>query len=101
MQVIGPSQKPTLTFSQVKISCDKTISNIGSGGTVYTQTNFLTLRYVTDSWGTDLNGFKMIITAFKDAQNKGCRDGYKCEDADICIHNDLVRIFKSSTEFLW
>ena len=75
----------------MKISCDKTITNIGSGGTVYTQTNFLTLRYVTDSWGTDLNGFKMIITAFKDAHSKGCRDGYKCEDADICIHNDLVK----------
>jgi len=26
---------------QVKISCDKTISNIGSGGTVYTQVSLL------------------------------------------------------------
>ena len=38
-----------------------------------TSTNFVTLKYVTDSWGTAGNGFKMVITAFKDAEKFGCR----------------------------
>ena len=33
----------------------------------------MTLKYVTDSWGTDGNGFKMVITAYKDAKDYGCR----------------------------
>lgn len=35
-------------------------------GSIFTQTNFVTLKYVTDNWGTDANGFKLIIAAFKD-----------------------------------
>lgn len=35
-------------------------------GAIYTRTNFVTLKYVTDGWGTDSNGFKMVITAVKD-----------------------------------
>jgi len=33
---------------------------------IFTRTNFVTLKYVTDSWGTRVNGFRLIITAFKD-----------------------------------
>jgi hypothetical protein len=35
-------------------------------GAIYTRTNFVTLKYVTDGWGTESNGFKLVITAFKD-----------------------------------
>lgn len=35
-------------------------------GVLITQTNFVTLKYVTDNWGTDSNGFKLVITAIKD-----------------------------------
>lgn len=31
-----------------------------------TRTNFVTLKYVTDNWGTDANGFKLVITSVKD-----------------------------------
>lgn len=37
-----------------------------SVGAIYTHTNFVTLKYVTDAWGTDTNGFKLVITAVKD-----------------------------------
>lgn len=30
------------------------------------RTNYVTLKYVTDAWGTDNNGFKLVITAVKD-----------------------------------
>ena len=70
----------------MSISCDKTAKSVGK---IYTQTNFLTLKYVTDSWGTDANGFKMIVTAFKDSQSNGCRGSFQC-DHNICINNDLV-----------
>lgn len=33
---------------------------------MFTRTNYVTLKYVTDAWGTDTNGFKLVITAVKD-----------------------------------
>lgn len=48
---------------KMDLSCRNTKSSIGA---VFTKTNFVTLKYVTDNWGTDQNGFKMIITAVKD-----------------------------------
>lgn len=45
------------------VTCRNTKQLIGS---LLTQTNFVTLRYVTDNWGTDSNGFKLVITAIKD-----------------------------------
>lgn len=33
---------------------------------ILTRTNFVTLKYVTDNWGTDVNGFKLVITSVKD-----------------------------------
>ena len=46
------------------ITCRDTKQSIGA---IFTRTNFVTLRYVTDEWGTSDNGFKLVITAFKDS----------------------------------
>ena len=75
-------------YIQESISCDKTGAHVGQNGVIYSQTNYVTLKYVTDSWGTDENGFKMIITAFRDA-SYGCHNGFQCS-TDTCIDNDLV-----------
>ena len=48
---------------QADLSCRHTRQSVG---TIYTRTNFVTLKYVTDSWGSDTNGFHLVITAFKD-----------------------------------
>ena len=63
----------TLTFYQAEISCSETSAAIGENGILFTNGNSVTLKYVTDSWGTDGNGFKMVITAYKDAKDYGCR----------------------------
>ncbi len=61
----------------------------GTDGVMFTRTNFVTLKYITDSWGTSENGFRLVITAFKDAEKNGCRKGFQCDNG-ICIDNDLV-----------
>jgi len=48
---------------QSDLSCRNTKQTVGA---IYTRTNFVTLKYVTDGWGTESNGFKLVITAFKD-----------------------------------
>lgn len=48
---------------QADLTCRNTKQSVGA---IYTRTNFVTLKYVTDGWGTDSNGFKMVITAVKD-----------------------------------
>lgn len=50
-------------FTQADITCSSTKQSVG---VIFTRTNFVTLKYVTDSWGTRVNGFRLIITAFKD-----------------------------------
>ena len=60
-------------FIQAEISCSETAASVGENGIIFTTTNFVTLKYITDSWGTGENGFKMVITAFKDAKEYGCR----------------------------
>ncbi|CAD6233608.1 GSCOCG00012291001-RA-CDS, partial [Cotesia congregata] len=45
------------------LSCRNTHISVGA---IYTRTNFVTLKYVTDAWGTDTNGFRLVITAVKD-----------------------------------
>ncbi len=52
------------------ISCDKTDDSVGQNGVIFSQTNYVTMKYVTDSWGTEENGFKMIITAFRYLQSE-------------------------------
>jgi len=71
------------------ISCDSEPLSVGSNGFIITRTNFVTLRYHTDSWGSANNGFNLVITAFKNAQTLGCGDGFQC-DSHICISRDLV-----------
>lgn len=48
---------------QADLSCRNTKQSVGA---IFTRTNFVTLKYVTDGWGTDTNGFKLVITAVKD-----------------------------------
>ena len=74
---------------QAHISCESQPGTVGSNGFIITRTNFVTLRYHTDSWGTTSNGFTLVITAFKNSQTFGCSSGFQC-DAHICISSDLV-----------
>ena len=74
---------------QAHISCDSEPGAVGSNGFIITRTNFVTLRYHTDSWGTANNGFTLVITAFKNARTLGCGNGFQC-DSHICISSDLV-----------
>jgi len=71
------------------ISCQSKPSSVGSKGFIITRSNFVTLRYHTDSWGTTSNGFTLIITAFKNLQTFGCSTGFPC-DSFICISQDLA-----------
>ena len=94
------------------MSCRHTRQSVG---TIYSRTNFLTLKYVTDAWGTDTNGFHLVITAFKDKSRfcviqssfsffrflfilffnflstaeLVCRD-FRCAQKDFCISTDLL-----------
>ncbi|KAJ6645592.1 hypothetical protein Bhyg_00799, partial [Pseudolycoriella hygida] len=67
------------------ISCRNTKQSVGA---IFTRTNFVTLKYVTDGWGTDTNGFKLVITAVKDPKH-ACKD-FRCNSREFCIHPDLV-----------
>ncbi|XP_035231939.1 uncharacterized protein LOC118203760 isoform X1 [Stegodyphus dumicola] len=66
------------------LSCRSTRADIG---TIYTQSNFVTLKYVTDKWTQDGNGFTLVITTFKDSP-VGCRD-FLCMNS-FCITKDLT-----------
>lgn len=48
---------------QFDLSCKNTRQTLGA---MFMRTNYVTLKYVTDAWGTDNNGFKLVITAVKD-----------------------------------
>ncbi|XP_046737196.1 uncharacterized protein LOC124405969 [Diprion similis] len=67
------------------LSCRNTKQSVGA---IFTRTNFVTLKYVTDGWGTDLNGFRLVITAVKDPKHT-CKD-FKCNSREFCIDTDLV-----------
>jgi hypothetical protein len=76
------------------LSCEVTPTTFG---VLYSRTNFVTLKYRTDSWGTKDHGFTLVVTAFKGAGAAGagpdgsaCRDGFECGDRGICIDKDLV-----------
>ncbi|RWS12944.1 hypothetical protein B4U79_06995, partial [Dinothrombium tinctorium] len=52
--------------------------------------NFVTLKYVTDSWSQPGDGFTLVITAFKDAPSVGCAvHVLKCLNT-FCISRDLA-----------
>ncbi|KAJ1526150.1 hypothetical protein ONE63_009311 [Megalurothrips usitatus] len=67
------------------LSCRDTRELVGP---IHTRTNHVTLRYVTDNWGTERCGFHLIITAIKDPQT-ACND-FKCKTKEFCVHTDLV-----------
>ncbi|XP_050530625.1 uncharacterized protein LOC126899616 isoform X2 [Daktulosphaira vitifoliae] len=67
------------------ITCSNTKQSVG---VIFTRTNFVTLKYVTDGWGTRSNGFRLIVTAFKDPFHN-CRE-FKCHTHLHCISEDLV-----------
>ncbi|CAG2111727.1 unnamed protein product [Medioppia subpectinata] len=65
------------------LSCRSTRTEVG---TIFTQGSFLTLKYITDPYSKSENGFRLIITAFKEAPVH-CRD-HKCLNT-FCISRDL------------
>lgn len=94
---------PLITF-QIDISCRNTKQSVG---VLFTNTNHITLKYVTDGWGTDSNGFKLVvrlssliiqcdkvtnrcfqITAIKDPKH-ACRD-FRCQSNGYCISPELL-----------
>ncbi|KAL9908969.1 low-density lipoprotein receptor domain containing lost and found isoform 1-T6 [Glossina fuscipes fuscipes] len=70
---------------KIDISCRQTKQTVSS---MLTRTNFVTLKYVTDNWGTDANGFKLVITSVKDPRHT-CKD-FTCSTNGFCIHPDLL-----------
>lgn len=70
---------------KIDLSCRNTRQSVGA---IFTKTNFITLKYVTDNWGTDLNGFKLVITAVKDPKH-ACRD-FRCKAKEFCISPELL-----------
>ena len=76
-------------LTQESISCEKSGDTVGRNGVIMTTSNFATLKYKTDSWGTEENGFKMIITAFRNSTLYGCHNGFQCSN-DQCIAHELV-----------
>lgn len=70
---------------KVDLSCKSTELSVNA---LYTRTNFVTLKYVTDAWGTDTNGFRLVISAIKDPKH-ACKD-FRCTTKEFCIDTDLV-----------
>ncbi|XP_067613133.1 uncharacterized protein loaf [Eurosta solidaginis] len=70
---------------KIDISCRNTKQTVSS---ILTRTNFVTLKYVTDNWGTDANGFKLVITSVKDPKHT-CND-FTCAAREFCISPDLL-----------
>ncbi|GFY51192.1 uncharacterized protein TNIN_406911 [Trichonephila inaurata madagascariensis] len=66
------------------LSCRSTRSDVG---TIFTQGNYVTLKYETDNRTHAGNGFKLIITAVK-KPNTGCQT-FRCLN-DLCISKNLT-----------
>ncbi|KAG7311881.1 hypothetical protein JYU34_002966 [Plutella xylostella] len=67
------------------LSCRNTKQQVGA---LFTRSNFVTLKYVTDNWGTDANGFKLVITAVKDPKH-GCKQ-FRCKQREFCVSAELT-----------
>ncbi|OWR49824.1 hypothetical protein KGM_201840 [Danaus plexippus plexippus] len=67
------------------LSCRNTKQQVGA---LFTRSNFVTLKYVTDNWGTEANGFKLVITAVKDPKH-GCKE-FRCKQREFCVSADLT-----------
>ncbi|XP_047041939.1 LOW QUALITY PROTEIN: uncharacterized protein LOC124645984 [Helicoverpa zea] len=69
------------------LSCRNTKQQVGA---LFTRSNFVTLKYVTDNWGTDANGFRLVITAVKDPiPEHGCKE-FRCKQREFCVSADLM-----------
>ncbi|KPI98469.1 hypothetical protein RR46_03621 [Papilio xuthus] len=73
------------TTTTADLSCRNTKQQVGA---LFTRSNFVTLKYVTDNWGTDANGFKLVITAVKDPKH-GCKE-FRCKQREFCVSADLA-----------
>ncbi|KXJ83149.1 hypothetical protein RP20_CCG009062 [Aedes albopictus] len=76
---------PSPSSLMADLTCKDTKQSVGA---LFTKTNFLTFKYVTDNWGTETNGFKMVITSVKDSKIN-CAD-FRCTQPEFCISQDLV-----------
>ena len=79
---------------QSDLSCRNTKQTVGA---IYTRTNFVTLKYVTDGWGTESNGFKLVITAFKDKSKYAVNRYQFCQVHFLCCHTSLHLAYFNST----
>jgi len=79
---------------QSDLSCRNTKQTVGA---IYTRTNFVTLKYVTDGWGTESNGFKLVITAFKDKSKYANNRYHFCHVHFLCCHTSLHFVYFSNT----
>ena len=70
--------------SKADLSCRNTKSEIG---TIFTHSNFLTLKYVTDRYSKHGDGFRLVITAYKDSP-MSCSQ-LRCANT-FCISKDLA-----------
>lgn len=70
---------------QADLSCRNTKTSVG---VIFTRTNYVTLKYVTDGWGTESNGFRLVITAVKDPKHE-CKD-FRCYQKEFCVHPQLL-----------
>jgi hypothetical protein len=84
------SNKKSPPLLQSDLSCRNTKQTVGA---IYTRTNFVTLKYVTDGWGTESNGFKLVITAFKD------KSEYIHENSSNTLFCHLYTIFTNLNPF--
>jgi len=66
------------------LSCDDNVTEVGL---ILTESNFITLKYVTNSFSYYGSGFHLVITSFKEPHIK-CKD-YKCLNS-FCISNSLL-----------
>ncbi|CAG9784739.1 unnamed protein product [Diatraea saccharalis] len=73
------------TPPKADLSCRNTKQQVGA---LFTRSNFVTLKYVTDNWGTETNGFKLVITAVKDPKH-GCK-AFRCKQREFCVSADLM-----------
>ncbi|KAG8196203.1 hypothetical protein JTE90_007930 [Oedothorax gibbosus] len=66
------------------LSCRSTRTEVG---TIFTQGNYVTLKYITDNKSLPGNGFRLIVTAVK-RPNTGCTT-FRCLN-DLCISKNLT-----------
>jgi len=79
---------------QSDLSCRNTKQTVGA---IYTRTNFVTLKYVTDGWGTESNGFKLVITAFKDKSKYAHNLYLSCHVRFLWCHTSSQFAYFSNT----